>query len=152
MTQVVIVEPLVEHKPAWRRLYQGYADFYRSPMTDEIADRLWSWLLDPSHVMEARLALNAKGEPVGLAHFRNLPRPLEATWAGFLDDLFVAPQARGSGVVEALLAELRKIGRERGWTIIRWVTADDNYRARSVYDRVGQRAMWITYQMDPQDP
>jgi GNAT superfamily N-acetyltransferase len=149
---IQIVEPRPEHKPAWRRLYQGYADFYRVPMTDEIADRLWTWLNNPGHAMEARLALDENGEPIGLAHFRNFPRPLAAAYAGFLDDLFVAPEARGSGAVHALLAEIRRIGRERGWTTIRWLTADDNYRARTVYDRVGERTMWITYQMDPQNP
>jgi GNAT superfamily N-acetyltransferase len=102
--------------------------------------------------MEARLALNESGEPIGLAHFRAMPRPLAAAYAGFLDDLFVAPESRGSGAVDALLSELRKIARERGWTTIRWLTADNNYRGRSVYDRVGERTMWITYQMDPKKP
>jgi GNAT superfamily N-acetyltransferase len=121
-------------------------------MTDEIADRLWSWLLDPTHVMECRLALDQRGEPIGLAHFRAMPRPLFGTYAGFLDDLFVMPEARGSGAVDALLRELRAIGRERGWAAIRWNTADDNYRGRNVYDRVAKRTMWITYEMDPKNP
>jgi GNAT superfamily N-acetyltransferase len=149
---VAIVEPSPQHKPAWRRLYQGYADFYRVPMTDENADRLWSWINDPAHVMEARIALNENGEPIGFAHFRTMPRPLFAAYAGFLDDLFVDPTMRGSGAVDALLADLRRIGRERGWGMIRWNTADNNYRARTVYDRVGERTMWITYQMDPKNP
>lgn len=147
-----IVELAPQYKPVWRRLYQGYADFYKTPMTDETADRLWGWLGDPAHVMEGRLALNDAGEPIGLAHFRNMPRPLAAATAGFLDDLFVAPEARGSGAVFALLTELRAIGRKRNWTTIRWLTADDNFRGRNVYDRVAKRTMWITYEMDPKTP
>jgi hypothetical protein len=40
------------------------------------------------------------------------------------------------------------IGRTRGWTMIRWRTADNNYRARGVYDRVATRSMWLTYEID----
>jgi hypothetical protein len=29
--------------------------------------------------------------------------------------------------------------------VIRWITADDNYRARAVYDRLGERTKWLTY-------
>jgi hypothetical protein len=32
--------------------------------------------------------------------------------------------------------------------MIRWTTADDNYRARGVYDRLATRTTWITYDMD----
>ena len=32
-----------------------------------------------------------------------------------------------------------------GHTLVRWITADDNYRGRAVYDRVATRTMWITY-------
>jgi hypothetical protein len=29
--------------------------------------------------------------------------------------------------------------------VIRWITAEDNYRARGVYDRVAVRTPWVTY-------
>ena len=38
---------------------------------------------------------------------------------------------------------------ERGWSIVRWTTADDNYRARAVYDELATRTTWITYDMTP---
>jgi hypothetical protein len=47
-----------------------------------------------------------------------------------------------------LIAAMAEIGRQRGWTVIRWLTADDNYRARGAYDRHAKRTMWITYQLD----
>ena len=40
-----------------------------------------------------------------------------------------------------------KIAR-RGWPSLQWLTADDNYRGRTLYDRIGKRTMWITYEMD----
>jgi GNAT superfamily N-acetyltransferase len=68
---------------------------------------------------------------------------------GYLDDLFVAPDARGQGAAEALFTEIDRLARSRDWAIVRWTTADDNYRARPVYDRVPARTTWITYDMTP---
>jgi GNAT superfamily N-acetyltransferase len=77
-----------------------------------------------------------------------MPRPLAGSFAGFLDDLFVDPAWRGRRVADRLFAAVAALGRQRQWTRIRWITADDNYPARSVYDRLAKRTMWITYEMD----
>ena len=137
-------------KPAWRALYNGYAAFYKMPMTDEIADRVWGWLHDPAHVLEALVARDDSGKPIGLAHFRAMPSPLRGASAGFLDDLFVDPDVRGSGAADALIRAINVLAKERGWPVVRWITADNNYRARGVYDRLATRSMWITYEMKPE--
>ena len=108
---------------------------------------MWSWITDPDHDVKALLVRDASGTAVGLAHYRPYFRPLAAAIAGHLDDLFVAPAARGTGAVDELLEALRTIARQRGWAKIRWITADDNHRARSKYDQVAQRTMWVTYDM-----
>ena len=148
-TAISIVRPTEADKPQWRRLYDGYATFYKRPMNDAMADRVWSWIMDPKHVVKCLLAKTTDGRVVGLAHVREFPRPLLAVTAGFLDDLFVDPDFRGHGAVDEIMRALRELAAERGWSGIRWITADDNYRARSVYDRVGRRTHWITYDMDP---
>ncbi|MBV6700516.1 GNAT family N-acetyltransferase [Kitasatospora aureofaciens] len=135
--------------PAWRELFRGYCAFYRVPMPEEKVALVWSWLTDPDHELEGLLVRDADGTPVGLAHFRPFVRPLHGAVAGFLDDLFVAPDARGGGAVDALLARLRAIAAERGWNTVRWITADDNHRARSKYDQVAVRTMFVTYDMAP---
>ena len=148
MTQLAIAPPIATDKPDWRRLYDGYAAFYKVPMTDAIADRVWGWINDPAHNLEALVARTPAGRVVGLAHFRAMPRPLTGSTVGFLDDLFVDPELRGGRVADQLITALAGLARQRGWTLIRWLTADDNYRARGVYDRLAKRTMWITYQMD----
>lgn len=86
-----------------------------------------------------------QGRLVGLAHFRPFARPLSASTGGFLDDLFVDPAQRGSGAAAALIEGVADVGRQRGWTVIRWITADDNYRARSLYDKLAVKTAWATY-------
>ena len=98
--------------------------------------RVWSWTQDPAHEVKGLIAENATGEAIGMAHYRPFARPLSASTGGFLDDLFVAPEARGTGAAEALIAALKDLGHARGWTVIRWITAEDNYRARGLYDRL----------------
>ncbi|MFE6870412.1 GNAT family N-acetyltransferase [Kitasatospora sp. NPDC057692] len=134
---------------AWRELFRGYCAFYRVPAPDEKAGLVWSWLTDPAHELDGLLVRDADGTPVGLAHYRPFVRPLHGAVAGFLDDLFVAPAARGSGAVDLLLARLREIAAERGWNAVRWITAEDNYRARGLYDRVATRIPFVTYDMPP---
>jgi GNAT superfamily N-acetyltransferase len=131
---------------AWKQLYRGYADFYGVEQDDAMSELVFGWLLDPSRSLRALVA-EKDGGLVGLAHYRPFERPLSATVGCYLDDLFVAPQARGSGVADALLAELRRIARREGWSVVRWITADDNHRARSKYDQVATRTMWVTYDM-----
>ena len=142
--------PLAErHRADWERLYAGYAGFYGVTQTPEMRERVWSWIHDPAHETEALVAEDETGRAVGLAHFRAFARPLSATTGGFLDDLFVDPQMRGRGVADALLAALAVEARKRGWSVVRWITAEDNARARAVYDRTAKLTPWRMYDLPP---
>ncbi len=110
---------------------------------------MWGWLLDPAHEVRGLVVRSPSGLVVGVAHFRPFPRPLRASTGCFLDDLFVDPEYRGGGAVDALLETLRAVARDKGWDTARWITADDNYRARAKYDQIGTRTTWITYDMAP---
>ncbi|WP_424216828.1 GNAT family N-acetyltransferase (plasmid) [Streptomyces sp. BI20] len=144
---VEIRAPRAEDFAQWRALYRGYAEFYETEQSEEAAERVWGWIHDPAHEVNALVADAGDGRLLGLAHYRPFARPLAASVGGYLDDLFVDPESRGSGVADLLLEALRGIAEERGWTVVRWITADDNHRARSKYDQVARRTMWITYDM-----
>ena len=141
---IEVRRPEAADRAAWDALYAGYAEHYRVEQSPAMRDVVWGWLLDAGHGTSGFVAV-AGGRVVGLAHFRAFARPLSASTGGFLDDLFVAPDARGTGVAEALLAAVAAEGRARGWSVIRWITAADNARARAVYDRVAVATPWVTY-------
>ena len=63
--------------------------------------------------------------------------------------MFVDPKIRGSGAVDALFSKMNMLALESRWDVIRWTTADKNYRARGTYDNVALRSSWITYDMTP---
>ncbi|KPQ04718.1 MAG: acetyltransferase family protein [Rhodobacteraceae bacterium HLUCCA12] len=143
-----IRKPVAGDRAQWEALYQGYADFYGVAQTEAMRTRVWGWIHDPAHEVEALVA-EADGRLVGLAHFRPFARPLAAATGGFLDDLFVAPDARGSGAARALIDAVTDEGRARGWSVIRWITAEDNARARALYDKMALATNWVTYDLKP---
>jgi RimJ/RimL family protein N-acetyltransferase len=148
MRQDVEVRPLAaDDRVQWDRLYQAYAEFYKVEQTPEMRDRVWSWLHDPAHEVKCLVALKDSGELIGITHYRPFSRPLAAAMGCYLDDLFVTPQARGSGAVDALIGGVKAVSAKHGWSVVRWITAEDNYRARGVYDRVASRTQWVTYEI-----
>ena len=132
---------------AWRELFAGYCAFYACPTSDEHQRLVWSWIQDAGSV-HALLAVPAGGgDPAGLAHLRPWVRPLRGQVCGYLDDLFVAPAARGTGAADALFDGIDALARAEGWAIVRWMTAADNHRAQALYDRRAVRTPWVTYDM-----
>lgn len=144
MSAVQVRPARPQDEASWRALYAAYATFYEQDSVDH--SLVWGWIHDPAHEVEALVA-ERDGVLVGLAHVRAFARPLAGSVGGWLDDLFVDPTARGTGVVDALLDAVRALARQRGWSVVRWVTADDNHRAQAVYDRVATRTTWVTYDM-----
>ena len=131
----------------WLTLYERYAEFYETRLTDESSVRTWQWITRGDHGLRAFLAETDDGELVGLAHVRTVAQPLEGTTALYLDDLFVADSARGTGVATQLLDALRSLAATEGHSGVSWITAEDNATAQRVYDRVATRTSWVTYEM-----
>lgn len=119
----------------WEALFAGYADFYQVRLEPATKATVWTWLLDPDHGLEGLITRDNRGRAVAIAHVRAWPRPLGGHDIGFLDDLYVAQEARGDGAADALFAALRQLADDRGWPALRWITKDSNLRARAFYDR-----------------
>lgn len=146
----VKIRPLVaEDRARWDVLYKGYADFYGVPQTSEMRDKVFGWLMDADHTSAGLVAEDDSGLIIGLTHYRPFASPLRAIENCFLDDLFVDPSRRGSGAADALIEGVAEVARQNGWGVVRWITADDNYRGRGVYDKVATRTMWVTYDLNP---
>lgn len=137
-----------EDRPQWEALYQGYADFYQVPMTPEILETVWQWIFGENNAFYCLVATDETNNLVGLMHYRAMPSPLRGKSVGFLDDLFVLPSSRGSGAVDKLFDELEASAKQQGWPLVRWITAENNYRGRAVYDKLSTKTPWQTYQMD----
>jgi len=132
----------------WRQLFHEYGVFYETDFSDETLDRVWA-ILQRDDVLHALVAEH-DGVVVGIAHYRFHPDTFSGGWDWFLDDLYVHPDARGTGQATALIEALADLARAKGDPgTLRWITAADNERAQRVYDRVATKATWVTYEMRP---
>jgi len=64
-----------------------------------------------------------------------------------MNDLFVAPDDRNAGLGRALIRECHEFARANGCAVLSWITAQDNARARALYDKLARRTTWVTYEM-----
>lgn len=130
----------------FRRLWQGFCDGYGLVLAPEVTAFTWTRLMDPDNALKARLAC-LDGRPQGFAIHQHHP----STWVlgddGYLEDLFVAPEARGRGLGRALIEDLVAIGRTRGWRRLYWLTEIENAGARRLYDQFCDNDGHIRYRM-----
>ena len=137
----------IKDKEQWKKLYHGYADFYQVTISEQILETIWDWLHDINHDLNA-LVYEIDNSIVALAHYRRMPSPLRGKYIGFLDDLYVDPQFRGKKIGEKIINKLNEISKERNWGLIRWITRNDNYKAKSLYDRIAKKSTWDVYELD----
>jgi len=136
----------LKDKEQWEKLYKDYASFYNVKMNKKILQTVWSWLHSKSHEVEG-LIYKVDRNIVGFAHYRRMPRLLKGQDIGFLDDLFVDPKFRGQRIGEKILDELKKISKSKGWNLVRWITRNDNLKAKSLYDRIAKKTNWDVYEL-----
>jgi GNAT superfamily N-acetyltransferase len=127
-------------------LMRGYCDFYAVAPSDEALLALSrSLIADPEREGVQLLARN-EGRAVGFATIFWTWATTSAERIGVMNDLFVAPEARGTGVAEALIEASRAECAAHGAGKLTWQTAPDNAAAIKVYDRVGAtREHWVDY-------
>lgn len=130
---------------AWRALWAGYMAFYGEVLGDEVTAATWRRALDPAAFTFARMA-EIDGTVVGFS----LSVLHEGTWSQaptcYLEDLFVAPEARGKGVGKGLIQDLVDMGRVAGWARLYWMTRQNN-PARKLYDSFVPADDFVRYRL-----
>lgn len=141
---LTIRTPNADDRDAWEALWRAYLTFYETSVSADVYDWTWAQILGEKDAMHARLAL-VGNTPVGLVHFlyhRTFWGPDQRC---YLNDLFTTPDARGRGVAQGLIEAVYDHARAAGSTQVYWLTAEDNLRARALYDRVAKKTPFIKY-------
>ena len=133
-------------KNEWCILFQGYANFYQVEINDNIINTVWKWLHTPEYELQGIVG-EINNKVIAFAHYRRMPSPLRGKDIGFLDDLYVLPEYRGQQIGEKLIKKLKQISIEKKWNLVRWITRDNNVRARKVYDKVSNLTNWDVYEL-----
>jgi ribosomal protein S18 acetylase RimI-like enzyme len=130
-------------------MLRAYCDFYEVEPSDEGLEALCRALLaDPEHNGIQLIARGDDGEPLGFATVYWTWQTLTAGRAAVMNDLFVAPEARGQGVGRALIEACRRRASEHGAPELIWETTPDNATAQRLYDSLtSDKSPWIYYAM-----
>ena len=90
------------------------------------------------------------GTAQGFALFFHNFSTFEGRPGVYLEDLFVRPAARGSGLGKAMLAELARIAVERDCARLEWSVLDWNEPAIGFYKALGAKPMdeWTVFRVD----
>jgi GNAT superfamily N-acetyltransferase len=131
-------------------LMRGYCDFYEvAPSDEDLLAMSRALIADPEREGLQLIARSGDGSTLGFATILWTWSTLGASRVGIMNDLFVAPEGRGTGLADELIRACLEEVRRRGATSLQWQTARDNDRARAVYERVGGRlSEWLDYSLE----
>ena len=146
MSNLEICDIQQKHYEVWIELYHKYAEYYQVDIPKDNFDLTWKWLTSENYPFWGILA-DVDSKIVGFAHFRSLPSPLDSCEVGFLDDLFVLQEYRGKKIGYSLIEKVHQIGKSKNWPYINWITKDDNYTARTLYDKISTKTDWNFYEL-----
>jgi len=139
------VRPLEPRDHAdWLALFQDYVAFYKADVPAAVIDLTWSRLMGDDESMTG-IGATVDQQLVGMALIVFHRSTWSATGYCYLEDLYVAPTARGQGVGRALIEAVYSAADARGATRTYWVTENDNVIARRLYDAMATRAPFIQY-------
>jgi GNAT superfamily N-acetyltransferase len=94
------------------------------------------------------LGARRQGQLIGYACLYFAASSVEAEDIVIMNDLFVAPGARGGGVGRRLIEATLDTARARNAPRVRWSTALDNRRAQRLYEQMGaERTTWFEYEV-----
>ena len=136
--------------PVVLQLVHELAEYEREPDAVEATEQMLHVALFGAGAVASCHVAELDGEVVGFA----LWYVTFSTWKGrpglWLEDLFVRPEARGSGLGKALLQTLAAVCVERGYPRFEWWVLDWNEPARGFYGSLGAvpQDEWTTFRVD----
>ena len=128
----------------WLPLWKDYQRFYEVDIPESVSRETWARFLDPIQPMHAALA-TAGDHALGLVHSIYH----RSTWTTgdycYLQDLFVAADARGGGIGRALIEHVYADAKHRGVSRVHWLTHETNRTGMRLYDSIGDRSGFVQY-------
>lgn len=145
----ITIRPVVDADfAAWKPLWDGYHEFYGrvgpTALPDEVTRVAWGRFLDDAEPVHALVA-ERDGRLVGLVHYLYHRSTSQIAMNCYLQDLFTAPDARGSGVGRRLIEAVYARAREAAAARVYWLTHHTNTTARRLYDQVAEDSGFVVY-------
>jgi GNAT superfamily N-acetyltransferase len=125
-------------------MWRDYLAFYHTELPPEVYDHHLARLTAPEGDFRALVA-EGEGGLLGLVHFLFHQHGWRIAGTCYLQDLFVAPAARGTGLGRALIEAVYAAADARGIPSVYWLTQTGNATARQLYDRIADPTDFMVY-------
>ncbi len=134
----------------WRAMWEGYLRFYREELPEDVTLATFERLCEQRDGLFGVVAEDAAGDGqiVGIANAIVHPSTWTPATYCYMEDLFVAPETRGTHTGEALINAVAAEARTRGCLKVYWHTQEFNGRARSLYETVARNVSFMVYEME----
>lgn len=113
-TELTVQSAQREDTQDWLALWRGYCAALDGAVSEEVTEGVWARILAPDEPIWCLLACR-DGDPVGFANYVLHPHTWSLRPVCYLEDLFVVPEARGSGAGRAPIEGLVALGKQKGW-------------------------------------
>lgn len=134
-----------EDEADWHRLWTAYLDFYETSLPEPVYASTFARLLGPdAQDFNGFIAL-VDGRPLGITHYLFHRHCWKIENTCYLQDLYVDPAARGTGLGRALIEAVYAAADAAGSPAVYWLTQEFNTTARQLYDRVAKVTPFIRY-------
>ena len=136
----------------WAPLWRDYLAFYETELPPEIYRSSFDRMVASKDGDFRGLVAERGGKLVGLAHYLFHRHGWKFENVCYLQDLFVAPEHRGTGLGRALIEAVYAKADEAGAPHVYWNTQEFNETARKLYDRIGQKTVFVEYERRTSSP
>jgi ribosomal protein S18 acetylase RimI-like enzyme len=143
---VVVRAAVAADEGDWRRMWNDFLALDTERCPQSATDAVWRHALEASHPMKLLMAVAGEAR-LGFLLYTTHDYSRSVRRVAYLLDFYVAPEARGRGIGQALIAALADLGRAEGWLKIYWMTQADNDEARRLYDKFGKTSPLVRYDM-----
>jgi GNAT superfamily N-acetyltransferase len=129
----------------WRRLWTDYLVFYQTTVPEAVYASTFARLLGDDPQDFNALVAEGDGQLLGLTHYLFHRHAWKIENVCYLQDLYVDPRTRGTGLGRKLIEAVYARADAAGSPAVYWLTQDFNTQARQLYDRVAKVTPFIRY-------
>jgi GNAT superfamily N-acetyltransferase len=144
MPEITIRPLAAADRTAWEPLWQGYLTFYKASLAADITDATFARLTGGQEPMGGFVA-ERDGKIIGIVHWVIHRSTWNIKNICYLQDLFTAPEARGTGAGRALIEAVKQMAQAKGCFRVYWQTHESNLQAQALYDKVAEKSGFIVY-------
>lgn len=138
--------PSAADEAEWRRLWTAYLEFYKATVPESVYRTTWQRLHSGAEFEPRCLLAVVKTRPVGLVHFIQHRTCWSEKNNCYLQDLYVDPELRGTGLGRVLIEAVYREADSQGITNVYWMTHETNLVGQRLYDRIARKTGFIEYE------